>query len=139
MRAYLTDDNHADRFRLLPHVTRIARTLGSIVLLIVTVLLSGPLAPSDAAPPENADPALRDWFQSLKQPGTSISCCSISDCRPVEYRLAKDGYDALVNGHWVRVPAGKVLHHTANPTAQGILCQQPFGGSILCFVPASES
>src|SRR6516164_2028992 len=34
-----------------------------------------------AAPPDNPDPALAPWFESLKQPGTGASCCSIADCR----------------------------------------------------------
>src|SRR5215212_9154635 len=61
----------------------------------------------EAEPPTNADPALRPWFESLKQPGTGVSCCSISDCRPVQYRLASDGYEALIDSGWVRVPEDK--------------------------------
>ncbi len=97
------------------------------------------IAASDAAPPENADPALHGWFESLKQPGSGVSCCSIADCRPVEYRLAIDGYEAYLDAKWVHVPADKVLRGTSNPMARGIVCRSPISGTILCFVPASET
>src|SRR6516165_1239854 len=49
-----------------------------------------------AAPPDNPDPALAPWFESLKQPGTGASCCSIADCRTVEFRQDRDGYEVLM-------------------------------------------
>ena len=94
---------------------------------------------SDAAPPADADPALHGWFESLKQPGSGVSCCSVADCRPAEYRLAPNGYEALLDAKWVRVPDDKILHGTNNPTGHAILCRSPVSGSILCFVPASET
>jgi hypothetical protein len=94
---------------------------------------------SVAAPPENADPALHGWFESLKQPGSGVSCCSIADCRPVEYRLATDGYEAYLDTRWVHVPDDKIIHGMANPIARGVLCRSPISGTILCFVPASET
>jgi len=94
---------------------------------------------SVAAPPENADPALHGWFESLKQPGSGVSCCSIADCRPVEYRLAPDGYEAYIDANWMHVPDDKVLHGMLNPVARGIVCRSPISGSILCFVPASDT
>ena len=96
-------------------------------------------AASDAAPPENADPALHGWFESLKQPGSGVSCCSIADCRPVEYRLVAEGYEAYLDAKWVHVPDDRVLHGTSNPMARGIVCRSPISGTILCFVPASET
>jgi hypothetical protein len=96
-------------------------------------------AASDAAPPENADPALHGWFESLKQPGSGVSCCSIADCRPVEYRLVAGGYEAFLDTKWVHVPDDKVLHGLSNPVARGIVCRSPISGTILCFVPASET
>jgi hypothetical protein len=104
------------------------------VLLVAASFGSAP-----AAPPENADPALAPFFQSLKQPGTGASCCSIADCRPVDYRLAIDGYEAKLDGDWVHVPDHRILHGQTNPTARAILCRSPVNGSILCFVPASET
>jgi hypothetical protein len=82
---------------------------------------------------------LHGWFESLKQPGSGVSCCSVADCRPVEYRLVSNGYEALLDERWVRVPEDKILRGTANPTARAILCRSPISGAILCFVPASET
>lgn len=104
----------------------------------VFVLMLG-LGAAPAAPPDNADPALAPFFQSLKQPGTGASCCSIADCRPVDYRLAADGYEARLDGDWVHVPEERILHGKTNPTARAILCRSPVNGNILCFVPASET
>jgi hypothetical protein len=40
-----------------------------------------------AAPPPNADGRFRDWFQSLRMPGSpGTMCCTIADCRMVEAR-----------------------------------------------------
>ena len=112
--------------------------LSGAVLWLASLAVLG-IGASDAAPPENADPALHGWFESLKQPGSGVSCCSIADCRPVEYRLVSDGYEAYLDTKWVHVPDEKVLHGTSNPVARGIVCRSPISGTILCFVPASET
>ena len=113
------------------------RLSGGVLWLASFALLG--TAASDAAPPDNADPALHGWFESLKQPGSGVSCCSIADCRPVEYRLATDGYEAYLDAKWVHVPDDKVLHGLTNPVARGIACRSPISGTILCFVPASDT
>ena len=93
---------------------------------------------ADAQPPPNADPALHGWFESLKQPGTGASCCSIADCRPVDYRMGVAGYEAFLDARWVKVPDERVLRGMSNPTERGVLCRAPTG-AILCFVPANET
>ena len=105
---------------------------------LLTVLGIG-VAP--AAPPDGADPnsPVGQWFQSLKQPGSGASCCSIADCRPVDDRLGSDGYEARLDDKWVKVPDQRVLHGQSNPTARAIVCRSPISGAILCFVPASEA
>ena len=95
-------------------------------------------AAADAQPPANADPALGPWFRSLLVPGTSISCCSVTDCRPTEYRIEADHYEALIGGSWLVVPADKILQRTDNPTGHAVVCWTPQRG-ILCFVRATES
>ena len=90
-----------------------------------------------AEPPPNADPALMPWFRSLLQPGTSISCCSISDCRATEYRIEGDHYEALIGEQWFAVPPEKVLQRTDNPTGHAVVCWTPQRG-IMCFVRATE-
>jgi hypothetical protein len=107
--------------------------------LVIVALLAGFAFQSSAQPPENADPRLHDWFQSLLQPGTNAPCCSIADCRPVDYRIAASGYEVSIDARWVRVPDATILHGMSNPTGRGILCRLPISGSIRCFVPASET
>ena len=93
---------------------------------------------ASAAPPENADQRLAPWFQSLKQPGSGMSCCSIADCRQVEYRTSGGHYEALIQEQWMMVPDDKVLQHQINPTGHGVVCYTPWQG-ILCFVSAAET
>ena len=107
--------------------------------LFAAILLAVVVGRGNAAPPENADPALHGWFESLKQPGSGVSCCSIADCRPADYRMATNGYEALLDSKWVRVPDDRVLHQTSNPLGRAIVCRSPISGAILCFVPAGET
>jgi hypothetical protein len=95
-----------------------------------------------ARPPENADPALAPWFKSLHTP-SGVGCCSIADCRPVEYRIEKDHFEALigkqfgddVNPHWEPVPPDHILQNTRNPTGRAVACWLPYlQPHILCFV-----
>jgi hypothetical protein len=105
-------------------------------LLFVVTLFLVPTA--QAAPPENADPALSPWFQSLAVPGTGISCCSIADCRPTEYRAVDDHYEALIDGRWTYVPPRKVLDRTDNPVGRAVVCWTKERG-VMCFVRGSET
>ena len=98
-----------------------------------------------AAPPDSRDPALTPWFESLKQPGTGAPCCSIADCRTVESRQDRDGYEVLIDGRWkmsvpfwLHVPPDRIIDGIDNPTGRGVVCFTPEAG-ILCFVPPPES
>ena len=98
-----------------------------------------------AAPPDSPDPALTPWFESLKQPGTGAPCCSIADCRTVEFRQDRDGYEVLIDGRWrmsnpfwLRVPPNRIIDRTDNPTNRAVVCFTPEAG-ILCFVRPAES
>jgi hypothetical protein len=104
-------------------------------LVAATLLLS---AAADAQPPPDADPALAPWFRSLLQPGTSVSCCSVTDCRATESRVAGDHYEALIGDKWFAIPADKVLQRTDNPIGRAIVCWSPQRG-IVCFVRPTES
>ena len=119
------------------------------LLVAVVLLLAIGVTTTYAAPPENADPALAPWFQSLQIPGMShISCCSQSDCRPVDHRTVGDYYEALLTpeqfgravqqSRWIRVPFDRVLERVDNPTGKAILCWQP-GNGVLCFVRPPET
>ncbi len=91
-----------------------------------------------ARPPPNPDPALAPWFQSLVQPGTGMSCCSVADCRPTDFRIAGDHYEAMVHGTWQAIPADKVLKRADNPTGRAVVCWSPALG-IMCFVRGPET
>lgn len=62
----------------------------------------------------------------------------IADCRATEYRASAEGYEALIDGAWLRVPQDKVLHRVANPIGRAVVCYMP-GRGILCFVTPDEA
>jgi hypothetical protein len=94
-----------------------------------------------ARPPEGVpiDPTLHDWYESLREPGTAYPCCSIADCRPTDYRMGGSGYEAWLDEQWIQVPDDRVLKNQPNPVGRAVVCRSPVNGSILCFVPASET
>ena len=98
-------------------------------------LLAGSAA---AHPPPGADMSLAPWFQSLKQPGTGMSCCSIADCRPTDFRIHGGEYQAMVEGQWRSVPPNAVLERLDNPTGRAIVCYTPYFG-IMCFIKGPET
>jgi hypothetical protein len=103
--------------------------------LVIGLVFAGFAA--HARPPEDADPALSPWFEGLRQPGTGVSCCSISDCRPTDSRVVGDHYEALVGGAWRPVPPDRVLPRMDNPTGRAVVCWTPYTG-IMCFIRGPE-
>jgi hypothetical protein len=87
-----------------------------------------------AEPPSNADPLspLGRWYRSLMIPNTGSSCCSVSDCRPVEAQQVNDGWQIKVGGIWLPVRPELVLNRD-NPDGRPIACMA--GGVVFCFVP----
>jgi hypothetical protein len=126
---------------------RAACATSIFLMLVVLVVITTPV---QAAPPENANPALAPWFQSLEVPGTNhSSCCSQSDCRPVDYRISGDYYEALLTPEqfsragvlqprWIPVPFDRILQRVDNPTGKAILCWLP-GMGVLCFVRPDDT
>ena len=112
--------------------------LGGIVL----GWTAGGCAPALAAPPPDADPRLAPWFQGLTHPGTNKPCCSLADCRPVQYRVIDGHFQAFIGDEfprwsnpphsWVDVPDSHVLHRPDNPTGEGVACW--FQGEVVCFI-----
>jgi len=135
--SFLLGDTALRRVARGPKEDAVFRLPGGIAVLVLVMAFSPRVG--KAEPPADADPALRPWFESLKQPGTGVSCCSISDCRPVQYRLAPDGYEALVGSMWVHVPDDRVLRRQQNPLGRAVLCRSPASGTIFCFVPGPET
>jgi hypothetical protein len=104
---------------------------GAIGLLMIA-------APLRAAPPPDADPAQAPWFNSLRQPGSGISCCSVADCRPVDYRTVDNHYEAFIEGEWRAVPPERVISRADNPTGRAVVCWTKLSG-IMCFVRGPET
>jgi len=77
-----------------------------------------------------------DWFRSLKQPGSEISCCDVSDCRPVEARTVAGKWEAEIENRWVEVPPAKILQSKSNPLGRAVACYWANGETIqwFCFV-----
>jgi hypothetical protein len=91
-----------------------------------------------AHPPPKSDLRFEPWFESLRQPGTGMSCCSMADCRATDFRIQGGQYQARVMGKWEDVPPSVVLRRTDNPTGRAIVCYTPYRG-IMCFVRGPEA
>lgn len=96
----------------------------------------------------NVDPIRKAWFHSLKQPGTGISCCDSSDCKPVEYDVRKGVYWAHLSDDrgdwgWHEIPPEKVITDPdvlrRNPTGSAVACWlgSPEKPHLYCFVPGA--
>ncbi|MBN9507792.1 MAG: hypothetical protein J0I21_01610 [Alphaproteobacteria bacterium] len=127
------------------------------LLIVAATLIASSAAAAPPRPDEKGyDPAFARWFQSLRT-HDGAPCCSVADCRAVEYRLTGDGYeihplraydDRIAPGEeqrWTRVPEAKILRRTSNPTGHAIACyavirrmSAPVTLGIYCFVPATE-
>jgi hypothetical protein len=81
---------------------------------------------------------LSQWFKGLKQPGTGMSCCDISDCQAVTARMGEMGYEIFIDGQWRKVPDDKILQGQTNPLGRAVACYTPRQG-IMCFVRPMES
>jgi hypothetical protein len=73
------------------------------------------------------------WFQSLRQPQTGMSCCSLADCHAATADWRGDGWWAKVDGEWMPVPKSKLLKKTSID-GQAYICTGPMR-TIYCFVP----
>lgn len=96
-------------------------------------------APTLAHSPEDTDPAMAPWFQSLHVPETGGSCCNERDCATVASGDIKieDGHYWVrdpdpVNLTWLVVPKSHILQRYDNPTGKPVACI--WGHSVMCFV-----
>lgn len=75
-----------------------------------------------------------DIYTDWKIPGSDVSCCSESDCRPVTAEFRDDGFWwAKVDGVWVQVPADKVLPPGTSHDGRSHYCGA--SGLTFCFTP----
>lgn len=97
--------------------------------------------PARGAPPPGADPLLAPWFKSLQRPDVAGGCCDLSDCRAVNARVGKTGWQALLkpadfpvsDETWVDIPETKILRGKDNLAGSAVVCWMPNMG-VLCFV-----
>jgi hypothetical protein len=111
-----------------------------IAMTLALCMLAGGV---EARPPENADPALAPWFKSLRTEDGG-SCYSEADCRPVEYRVIEDHYEALIGQQfgvdpprWLAVPRERILKKTDNPLGRAVACWPSPAGCPIRAVSAS--
>ncbi|HZT51685.1 MAG TPA: hypothetical protein VFA22_07125 [Stellaceae bacterium] len=127
---------------------------------IGVLLLIGAVVAS-AAPPPNADPALRPWFDSLVANNGTHCCGPEVDCRATGARIVKDHWQALLDPAiwpsavgagvtkptWIDIPPTAILHRNDNPIGEAVLCWHRWAmdagvglsSAVLCFVPPAES
>ena len=124
------------------------------MLLAGALLLSVPSFVLASAPPAGSPQAelmapYAQWIQGLTNPTTGQGCCSLSDCRVVDYRLTTDGYEAFIDKRtfpgapdtWVKVP-DYVVVHKANPTGFAVACWASWhreSNGWFCFTPSSAA
>jgi hypothetical protein len=72
------------------------------------------------------------WFKSLKQPGTGISCCDISDCKRAEADWRGGQWHAVVDGEWTPIPREKELDKQSID-GDAYVCSSPTR-RIYCFI-----
>ena len=121
--------------------------------LRILSLVLGPLAVSAGVHPGTAfaqdalaiqmarkgDMSRADWFKSLRQPDTGLSCCDISDCKRTQADWKQGGWWATVRGLKRPVPADKVLERPRSIDGEAYVCATEIGNpayaTIYCFIP----
>jgi hypothetical protein len=122
------------------------------MILAGAFLLSVPAAVLASAPPSGSPQSdmmapYAEWIRGLTNPKTGQGCCSLSDCRVVDYRVAGDGYEAFIDKStfpggpdaWLKVP-DYVVVHKANPTGFAVACWASWhkeSNGWFCFTPSS--
>lgn len=81
------------------------------------------------------------WFKSLKQPGTGVSCCDVSDCKRTDARWQAGSWWAVQvmgpgKGQLISVPREREVRNVPTIDGEAYLCQSATG-RIYCFVPPS--
>lgn len=103
-------------------------------IVVILTLISFPAHSRDDG--RYANSPLKLWFESLKQPQTGASCCSLSDCLRTEQEMAGDHYRAMLDGRWVDIPNEIVITTEGNPLGEPLLCaDRHSNGRLYCFVP----
>lgn len=102
------------------------------VFLILVAKDARPAPPTDVA----IDPAMSEFFRSLRSPTYGFSCCDVSDCRRLPSRQVGGTYQVMIDGGWVDVPDAVIIRGRENPVGEAVTCYLPRYG-IMCFLPGS--
>ena len=104
-------------------------------LAVIGVAHAQPPAGTDLNSPE------AKWYRGLAQPNTGYGCCSIADCRPVEFRQRDGHFQAHITPArfgdaapdlWAEVPDEVVIRDRPNPTGEAVACW--YANQVRCFV-----
>ena len=121
--------------------------LALIVGLAIVVIACISIARADSGHHGHGHTANHDWYEKLKRPGTTSSCCNGSqilpggeliegDCRPTRAWQEPDGsWTAMLDGKPVHVPPRVVLKDLA-PDGRSHICANK-SGMIFCFIGGS--
>ena len=124
--------------------------VGVLLLVIALVGAIGLARPGRARDGEHGQGhgERHDWYRTLEQPGTGLSCCNgrqvapdgtvEGDCRPTRAFRGEDGqWRAMIDGRWQAVPLHAVLDPALNrEPLYAHICASP-AGVIYCFLPGS--
>jgi hypothetical protein len=128
-------------------VTMVAWT----AILIASVGITMRTSARDLGQWENANPVIRDWYKSLKQPDyPQYSCCEEADvywCDDIHVRsgetccrITDDRPDAglgrthIDNGNEYHIPPNKLKWDNGNPTGHSVIFLAGRGSAVVCFV-----
>jgi len=106
----------------------IAFCLDLLAMVLVGIAVIGKAL---AAPPENANPEFRDFFERQRIPGLNVHCCSVEDGRVVDYRIAGDHIEVLLTKEvfpwldddhvgWTAVDRHSIIENEQNPIGKAV-------------------
>lgn len=121
-----------------------------VVGILATLLLAGSAFARDLGQWENGSPAIREWYQALKQPDIpTASCCGEADaywcddyyarggrafCRITDDRPDEPRHRPHVDvGTEIEIPNNKLKWDKSNPTGHGVVFLSR-GGFVYCYV-----
>lgn len=116
----------------------IVTCIGVVTFLALFFVLVVTVAAKDSGQYAQSDPAVREWFKSVKNK-SGVSCCDISDGHRTEEERRGNSYWVPINGNWTRVPDEAVIYDAGNPVGQAVVWYSAYSNEIhiRCFVPGA--
>lgn len=101
-----------------------------VIMLVVVACLVAMAFRIGAVFGHEGDDSLSSWYRSL-QTVSGTSCCSRTDCSPVDSKIEGDHWYARINNEW-RVVPDEIILKRDNPAGDAVACV--FQGEFRCFV-----